>query len=310
MNAETVSPAASDRAVHGSPGGAIRAARTRAGLSLEELASRTRLARHTLEALENDAFDQLLEPVYVRGYYRKCASTLGIPEQPLIAAYDALYAPPPKAPPTRVRLASGDDLGSSPRFATKFALFAPIAAVALIAVLWLARQASTPQVPPPAVTLSDPTLSESAEPSAPAVSEFAPPIDAPVPVGEPAAGGAPSADAAPIPADPAAVAATAPGEVSTPATTPAAAPVPTGSELVLEFQSISWARVEDANGKSLLSGVISAGEMQTLNGKPPYAVFLGNAPGVKVRYGGVDVDVKPFLKSNSTARFSVPAAGN
>ena len=68
------------------PGRVIRQARERARLGIEELASMTRLARSTLEALERDDFSTLTEAVYVRGYYRKCAKVLNLPEAELIAA--------------------------------------------------------------------------------------------------------------------------------------------------------------------------------------------------------------------------------
>lgn len=288
MNAE-YAPSAS--ASYGSPGAAIRAARTRAGLSIEELASRTRLAKATLESMEADAFDQLLEPVYVRGYYRKCARILEIPEQPLIDAYDALYKPPVKVPPQRVRLASGGDLGSSPRLSARFAILAPIAAVVLISIIWMLRQPSVPPAGVQTVQMIDPTL-----PSADTVTIVDPTVpasDAPIATEGATLGATP---------DPAAIAA-----VAEPLAPPE--PTPVGTQLVLQFDSISWAKVEDSAGKALLSGVISAGETQTLDGQPPYAVFLGNAPGVKVSFGGLPVDVKPFTKGNSTARFSVPVAG-
>lgn len=310
MNAEYVQPASSALA-YGSPGAAIRAARVRAGLSLEELASRTRLARPTLEAMENDAFELLLEPVYVRGYYRKCARILEIPDQPLIEAYEALYAPPPKLAPARLRLASGGDLGSAPRFAGRLAILAPIAAVVLCVLIWLWRQSATPPAPPQTITMMEPSIAEGG------VSDTMPPIDPPAsPIaGEPVPVEAPVAAVG----DAAAVAVLVPAETLDPAqaeaaaaagATPAAAmPAPAGSQLVLEFKAISWARVEDAAGKSLASGVISAGERLQLEGQPPYAIFLGNAPGVTVQFGGQPFDVKPYTKGNSTARFSVPAAG-
>lgn len=308
MNAEHVT---SDSSVHGSPGATIRAARTRAGLSIEELASSTRLTKQTLESMEADAFDQLLEPVYVRGYYRKCARILEIPEQPLIDAYDRLYTPPPKVAPQRLRLASGGDLGSSPRVSSRLPILAPLAAIVIISVLWMVRQAGAPpttsqtvQMIEPGVdassgTISDPTILDSQVPVEPTTPTT--PTDVPA---------APADAAAPAtaPADPAAVAAAAPP--AAPATAePVAPPAPVGTQLLLEFDAISWARVEDATGKSLLSGVISAGEKQTLDGKPPYSVFLGNAPGVRVTFGGQPVDLKAYVKGNSTARFTLPAAG-
>lgn len=276
MNAEHAHPS-SAAAAYGSPGAAIRDARTRAGLSIDELGSRSRLTRQTLEAMENDAFDQLLEPVYVRGYYRKCARILELPEQPLIDAYEALYTPPPKIAPARLRLASGGDLGSAPRFAGRLAILAPIAAVVLISLIWLWRQSSTAPGAPQTVSLIESSIT---------ASDTMPPLDAPA-----------GAITAPAPTDPAAEGAA------------VAPPAPVGTQLVLEFSAISWARVEDAAGKSLLSGVISAGERVQLDGQPPYSIFLGNAAGVKVQFGGLPVDIAPYTKGNSTARFSVPVAG-
>lgn len=312
MNAEHATSESAATA-HGSPGATIRAARTRAGLSLEELASRTRLTRQTLEAMEADAFEQLLEPVYVRGYYRKCARILEIPDQPLVDAYDRMYSPPPKAAPQRLRLASGGDLGSSPRFSTRLAILAPLAAIILISIIWMLRQGSTSTVPQSSVTMIDSGIDGTgavigSDPStAPIGTDTTPPpleSGATAPATEPTEV-APAPAPAPAPADPAAVAAVTPTEPP-----PPPAPTPVGTKLVLEFQEISWARVEDASGKSLLSGVISPGDTQTLDGKPPYSIFLGNAPGVKVSFGGVPIDLKPFVKGNSTARFSIPSAGN
>lgn len=324
MNAEHVHTP-SDSLAYGSPGAAIRAARTRAGMSLEELASRTRLTRQTLEAMESDAFEQLLEPVYVRGYYRKCARILDIPDQPLVDAYDATYKPPARPVPQRVRLASGGDLGSSPRVSTRFAVLAPVAAVVLISVIWMLRQPATPPGAAQSVTLIDPTLETAppivdvAEPAAPTVTavEIAPAptaegaVDpaAVAAVAEPGAATTDAAASAPASSEPAAVATTSePAAAPAPPPAPPPAPKPVGTQLVLQFDAISWVRVEDAAGKSLLSGVIGAGETQTVDGQPPYAVFLGNAPGVKLSFGGLPFDVQPYLKGNSTARFSVPAA--
>ena len=69
----------------------IREARERTHLSLDDMAAHTKLARATLEALERDDYGALLEPVYVRGYYRKCAKVLEMDEAQLIAAYNAQH---------------------------------------------------------------------------------------------------------------------------------------------------------------------------------------------------------------------------
>tara|TARA_R110000787_G_scaffold33475_16_gene87539 strand:- start:2646 stop:3512 length:867 start_codon:yes stop_codon:yes gene_type:complete len=284
---QSIPPAPQSEASISSPGRAIREARERAGMSIDELGSRTRLSRPTLEAMETDAFERLLEPVYVRGYYRKCARILEIPEEPLIDAYEALYTPPPKVVPARLRLAPSGDLNASPRSGSKLLVIVPILAAVLLGVFWLMRQAPTQSGLGQSVTLIDP------ENSSVVISDAMPPIDDVPEVTE----SVESIDQ--TVADSAAA-------VSPP---PAVEAAPVGTALQLEFKELSWARIEDASGKNLLSGVISAGETRTLDGKPPYAVFLGNAPGVKVQFGGIDIDVTPHTKANSTARFSVPAAG-
>ena len=78
---------------------------------------------------------------------------------------------------------------------------------------------------------------------------------------------------------------------------------------MLSFTITSWARVDDASGKTLLNALMRAGDKKTLNGKLPYAVFLGNAPGVKVEYNGKNVDFSKTVADNLTARFKVPAGG-
>ncbi|MGQ0529139.1 MAG: helix-turn-helix domain-containing protein [Panacagrimonas sp.] len=301
--APTPPPPAKPSRTLGSPGAAIREARERLGISIEELASRTRLGRQTLEAMEHDDFDQLLEPVYVRGYYRKCARILDLQEQPLIDAYEAMYTPPPTLAPSRLRLASNSDLGSTPRISARLVIIAPIVAVVLSAVIWLMRESSTAPAPTDTVSVIDMNTASTAD--SVASIDTLPPIDAPAP-----AVVAPVTEA-PAPAPTAEAAAPVQSDTGTPVDPAAvveAPAVPTGTQLTLQFTAISWARVQDATGKSLVSGVISAGERLVLDGRPPYAVFLGNAPGVNVEFGGQVINVAPYTRSNSTARFSVPAA--
>lgn len=291
------------------PGASLRQARERAGMSVDELGSRTRLSRQTLEAMEADAYDQLLEPVYVRGYYRKCARILNLPEQPLIDAYEASYTPPPITAPERLRLASGGELGSVPRVSRRFAVLSAIAAIILCAVIWLLRDGAL-DVPGGSNRVSiDPVDPSSAMPDAGAVTagvglilDTDLPAVEPAPAVTPADGTATAAGSAPAEG----AAATDPAAVVTTAVAP---PPAAGTQLVLVFEAISWARVEDAGGNTLLSGVIGEGERRALDGRPPYTVFLGNAPGVKVEFGGQPFATAPFMKSNSTARFSVPATG-
>ncbi|MGI8925585.1 MAG: helix-turn-helix domain-containing protein [Tepidiformaceae bacterium] len=67
-------------------GNTLRAARTRLGLTIDEVAQETRIPARFVEALEDDAFHELPAPVYVRGFLRSYASFLRVDSAPLLAA--------------------------------------------------------------------------------------------------------------------------------------------------------------------------------------------------------------------------------
>lgn len=269
------------------PGSLIRKAREALQLSIDELAGQTKLARPTLEALERDDFAALLEPVYVRGYYRKVAKVLSIPEAPLMKAYEMRVIPRALAPPTKLRLGTGADFEGGRRFGSVLivALFAVLAGI----VIWYVRGGPATKAPTTLPVQSAVTADVQSTPAEVMSQPAAQPGVAP---------------AATVPADPATTVPqpAAPAAVQNQLGTAAA----TGVQLQLNFVSISWARVEDANRRVLLNRVVQAGERQVLDGLPPYTVFLGNAPGVQVQYQGAQLDIKPLTRDNATARFVVP----
>ena len=73
----------------------IRAARTRIGLSADQLAERTRIRPHVIEAIEVDDFVPCGGDFYARGHLRTLARVLGLDVQPLLTAYDERYANAP-----------------------------------------------------------------------------------------------------------------------------------------------------------------------------------------------------------------------
>lgn len=296
-----------------SPGTMIREARQAVRLSVDDLAAHTKLARATVEALERDDFGALLEPVYVRGYYRKCAKVLNLNEQKLIDAYAARVTQKAPQPPTKLRLASGTELGSSSRLPVAMGTLAVIVAIVVCAFLWWVRGATTAV---PTVFHLPPSSS-----SAPAGAPVAVPtesVTAPVvsaPSGEDASAPAsdavaPSASAAPA-AEPAAAvpetgAPAVPAATATDTAPPPAAGATAGAPLLLSFSGQSWIRVNDADGRSLLNGLVAAGERRQLSGKPPFELFIGAAPVVSVEYLGKPVDLKPYTRDNATARVTLP----
>ena len=64
----------------------------------------------------------------------------------------------------------------------------------------------------------------------------------------------------------------------------------------LEFGKDSWVEIKQGDGRTLLSQLNAAGTKQTLEGKPPFSLVIGNAPTVRLRYNDESVDLRPHFK--------------
>jgi cytoskeletal protein RodZ len=73
----------------------LAAARTRVGLSVDELADRTRIRPHVIESIEVDDFTPCGGDFYARGHIRTLARVLGKDPAPLLASFEARYATAP-----------------------------------------------------------------------------------------------------------------------------------------------------------------------------------------------------------------------
>lgn len=321
-----LSSEASASGVTTGPGRLIRRAREQAGLSIEDLSAQIKLARGTLDALERDDFRTLSEPVYVRGYYRKLSKVLPVAEAALLTAYESQVTPKSiPLPPSKLILSGEGDLDSSPRVSSKLVIGVILVGLLLggLAYWGSTRSATAPAevvpVEDPAIRSDAPSSPESGLSSAEALVE--PPAEAavapaPAPATAPASVAAtltlaPSLSMPPPAPAPAPSAAAPAGSAAVGATAPAPAaalakPITGRAEVQLQFSSTSWTRIEDATGKSLLSGVIQAGDRQTLSGEAPFSIFLGNAPGVAIQFNGQQVDMVKYTKGNNTARFTLP----
>ncbi len=73
----------------------LAAARTRVGLSVDELAERTRIRPHVIESIEVDDFAPCGGDFYARGHLRTLARVLGRDPVPLLSMFDNRYATAP-----------------------------------------------------------------------------------------------------------------------------------------------------------------------------------------------------------------------
>jgi cytoskeleton protein RodZ len=302
------------------PGKRLQQARLEQRLTPEDIAKTLRLSVKQIIALESDDFGHLPGPTYVRGYLRAYAQLLGLPGSEIVDGYNRLAAPPASeseapaaAPPPQ--LTSADH---KMQIAT---LVVAVAVVGLAAAWWFGRakdQSVATTSAPPSV-LQPTTAPESAEPpvaeatapvspAAPAapVATAQPPVIAPSPPA-PSETPRPAAPQAPVSAaakpQPPAETKVAPPPMAAPSQ-PSAQPK---ARLVLQTTAESWADVRDANNR-LLYETLPPGRTITLEGTPPFSVFLGNVDGVRVEYNGRPYDAGPSRRG-PTARFTLGAEG-
>ncbi|MBR0568630.1 DUF4115 domain-containing protein, partial [Azoarcus sp. L1K30] len=94
----------------------------------------------------------------------------------------------------------------------------------------------------------------------------------------------------------------APATEATPAGAEAAAEPP--PPLRFTFSGESWVEVRDGAGTIVFSGLGVAGSSRTVQGKPPFALVIGNARSVQLEFNGNPVDLAPHTKV-SVARLTV-----
>lgn len=72
-------------------GSSLREARLRQGLDFPELEERTKIRPKYLRALEDERFDVLPAPTYVRGFLRSYAQALGLDAEPFVDEYTSRF---------------------------------------------------------------------------------------------------------------------------------------------------------------------------------------------------------------------------
>ena len=108
-------------------GSSLREARLRQDLDFPELEERTKIRPKYLRALEDERFDILPAPTYVRGFLRSYAEALGLDGQPFVDEYNSRFTVGEDDAPLRARRVPPPRRDRGPRESH-------IAAVALVAI--------------------------------------------------------------------------------------------------------------------------------------------------------------------------------
>lgn len=306
-----------------SPGTQLRAARERAGWTIERLAAELCLPPERLRALEADDHASFGGVVYVRGYLRRAAALLELSAEELIAAYETCCNSPS---PTDIL--PGPLPGKLPRPGLP-GWAAPLsgvtAAVAVLAFTWwmmapdgseraLNDEDAAADTSPALEFLAAEELPAAPEEQAAASSEPLPGDESDSGEDETAAAVSRLAERAPPLPEPGGDATGAPaaqaeddGRASARVVAvPEAEILPPGTvELRFEFTEDCWLEVEDAREKRLAYRLYRAGDMARLRGTAPVSVFLGNAEGTRLSVDGSPIAVRPAARRDGTARLTV-----
>jgi len=261
----------------------LRNARQALGLSLEEIESATRIRRAYLEALEREAFGDLPDPAYVRGFLRSYAACLGIPPDELLSLYPTsgpgLITHPDSA--VEVRITPATRFSPVRRVAAALGVLVGLVVLILGYVLYGGIRQFMQTAPGTAPGLSAPPRAVPSipqPPGPPRTPGAGPPTSGGAP-GPPALGPAPPApslEKTPAPATSGGAAAPA-GEAPTAVTSPI--------HLVVVASGRSWVRAV-ADGKTVFEGFLNAGDRQTWDAAHAITVRTGSASFIEISVNG------------------------
>ena len=319
------------------PGDRLKSARIEQGLSIEDVATRMHLSVGILQAIEENNFDDITAPIFVKGYLRAYARIVSLDEDDMIEQYQNYYSeedPPISSTSNLAPEISSDD--ARIKWTTYLVIIGLLGSLAVW--WWNQYEINTEVVSLDAERTGSIQQPETAQPEATsdfAVNEIEITVDnnstdtgeievSSMPLVEPEVIGLtvaedtqetaslqqvesePELESAPEPTIEAVVeqeledviAEFPPEEISRIS--------PVGSEqLKIIIHADTWIDIKDASGHPLARELSRANQTLNLTGKAPFAVFLGNGHGVELIYNNETIDITDRIRDNNTARIKV-----
>ncbi len=121
-------------------------------LDFAALEERTKIRPKYLRALEDEQFDILPAPTYVKGFLRSYAEALGLDGQPFVDEYNSRFAVGEEDPVIRTRRMPVQQRRNRPVRETRIALVALVAIAILTALVVAARYGGPEQEIPPGLS--------------------------------------------------------------------------------------------------------------------------------------------------------------
>jgi len=322
------------------PGHLLYRAREDLRMAPEDVAQILHLSARQIVALEQDDYQHLPGPTYVRGYLRGYAQLLGLSPEKVIDSYNALTIPP--RPQSRPQSAPPPQVTSSDSLIKLVTVGVAVFVFGLV-YLWSQNKEESASKPvAPSAQMSEPAattppasaatpggstapfaLSTSTTTSTPAPAVVVEPVLQTVnggvtetPVMPPSAAPdtamkmIPSREQAPLFGESPDTGASDPSRATTPTRADRARhsvdAAASGPRMRVALQALqeSWVDVRDAHDNKLLYESVPAGRRVAIEGVAPFSIFIGNADGVRVEFNGQVVDLNRY-KHGQVARFTL-----
>ena len=309
------------------PGKTLYQARTALGLNPENVAQMLHLSPRQIIALESDDYVNLPEPTYVRGYLRSYSQLLGLPPDSILEAYARLQESHVKV--DLGKLAPTPQISSNDRLIQISTLIVAGLVIGMVVIWWQGEdQGWVPSQLPVAQSVDGALVdAEDVGLSLPIDGLLGPELAPDAPLGEESVssqtadnsfdiglGVGTEESMKPLPETTAAP--VKPEQIATvPESSPPAVSVPLQEDikpasdvkrarLVLYAEEDSWADIRDATQRKMIYRTIAAGRVLTLEGVPPFSIFLGNVDGVRLELNGKPYDASQHRRG-LVARFTL-----
>ena len=281
----------------------LKQAREKKGLSLEQIASQTRIQEYHLQALESEDFANLPAKVFAKGFVRSYAKALGLDEEEALQCFletsGTFYdQSQPEQPQPHVQV----KLEAAPRQSINWNLVVGALVVIAAVAVWygLPKQQETP------IALSEPEISSPVETTETTQEPIAPlpdPQESLAPATPVDSTPTPPSSQIPVPALPAPKPIIPPPVEPSPTTSPATPAVEITADashtLEIEATQLTWVVVK-SDKQAPNEALLQPGQRNTWKANKEFLVTLGNAAGVVIRLNGETQG--PFGKPGQVVR--------
>lgn len=316
------------------PGDRLQAARIEKGLSIEDVANRMHLSVNILQSIEENNFEEITAPIFVKGYLRSYARIVSLGEEDMIQQYIEFYSD--EDPPINSTSNTSPEISSGDARVKWTTYLVILVLCGLLAAWWWNKSQNQSDVVSLDVDQSNASAVKPANdnPVIEQIEIIATSEEvvekAPVPAVSP--GVVKMIEQQAVEADQEEMISNAeagvPVESAEPTEEPVVmetTPIVTGSEvgnadltsitgqnevtgsdvINLTVHADTWVDIKDASGNRLSYDLLRADNRLTLTGQAPFTVFFGNGHGVEMTFNGEEVDVTSRIRNDNTARLKI-----